>query len=100
MITLVTLASAASGEQSGFVWLAILGSVAILAGILYLLGRWEEKRSGGRKHSITTRAGAGMLELQSLLEPSKRHVLEARQEKRSDDEGSGDDDDTAGRGKP
>ena len=41
-----------------------------------------------------------MLELQSLLEPGKRHVMEAKQKQRKEDVGAGDDDVTSGRGDP
>lgn len=89
-----------SGEQSALVWLVVLGGLALIAGLLWLWARWYEHRYPGKSSGVVTRAGAGMLELQSLLEPGKRHVMEARQQKRKEDGGAGDDEDTSGRGEP
>ena len=88
--------ASASGQQSGLVWLAILGVAALIGGILYGLAWWEQRKGGGKGHSIATQAGGAMLELQSLLEPGKRHVIEAKKQVRKEEE-SGDDDDTSGR---
>jgi hypothetical protein len=69
----------------------------LAAGALYALHRlasWMERRgwiywtrSGG--HS--TRAGNALLEVQKLLEPSKRHVIEMRRDIKAeqDDAGNG-----------
>lgn len=86
----------ASGEQSVWVWLVVVGGLALIGLALYLLDRWATKRGHG-SHPVVTRAGGAMLELQSLLEPSKRHVIEARKDKRKSDAGAGDDADTSGR---
>lgn len=92
----MVLIATASGEQSGAVWLAILGVAALIAGVLYVLAWWDGRKGGGKGHSVATQAGGAMLELQSLLEPGKRHVIEARKQVRKEEE-SGDDDDTSGR---
>jgi hypothetical protein len=89
-----------SGEQSVVVWVVVLGGLALIAGALYALDRWYARKYPGQSPGVATRAGAGMLELQSLLEPGKRHVLEARQQKRKEDGGAGDDEDTSGRAEP
>ncbi len=73
-------------------WICV---VAIAAGLyaLHRLALWMETRgwiyymhsSGG-----STRAGSAMLEVQQLLEPSKRHVIEIKQDqKRVEDESGG-----------
>ena len=88
------LASTASGEQSAWVWLAMLGVLVAIAAVFYWLDRWDKKK-GGSHHSIITRAGGAMFELQTLLEPSKRHVIEVQQKQLKKDAGAGDDDDTS-----
>lgn len=87
---------AVSGPQPFWVWLVVLGGLAVIGGGLYALDR-KISRSSRSRSAITTHAGSAMLELQSLLEPGKRHVIEARKEKRKPDVGAGDDADASGR---
>lgn len=71
-------------------WIIVV-AVAIYA--LHRLALWMETRgwiyymhsSGG-----STRAGSAMLEVQQLLEPSKRHVIEIKREKKEVEDDSGD----------
>ncbi|HPT25120.1 MAG TPA: hypothetical protein PLZ95_01800 [Bryobacteraceae bacterium] len=76
--------------MQGRMWLIVI-VVGLYA--LHRLALWMESRgwiyymkSGG--HS--TRAGSAMLEIQQLLEPSKRHVIEIRQEQREEEDSAGD----------
>lgn len=50
--------------------------VILAVSLLTLLGVSAIRRGRG-KHGTSGALGAGLLEVQSLLEPSKRHVLEA-----------------------
>jgi hypothetical protein len=79
-----------NGEQSGIVWLAILGAVALIVAILYGLGRWYEKVYGKGHSGVITRAGSAMAELQTLLEPANRHMIEVKKQRRDGDD-AGDD---------
>jgi hypothetical protein len=63
--------------------------LAAFAFCIWLLGRWL-RRAGIGTHERTSRAGAAALELQSIFEPSRRHVLEARQRERSEQDAQGD----------
>lgn len=70
----------------------IVAAIACLIG-LHRLALWAERRGWiyykYRKASPGTAPGA-FLEIQSLLEPGKKHVIEARAEDRADEEASGD----------
>lgn len=77
--------------------------IILIAVALYALHRvalWAEARGWiyymkSRGHS--TRAGSAMLEVQQLLEPSKKHVIEMKRDQRgvSDDQGEPPDPDDA-----
>jgi hypothetical protein len=70
--------------------LGILIAIGIIfaAGLLTVVAILGIRRSR-RKHGSSGALGAGMLETQSLLEPSKRHVLSAtRMESESIEEDS------------
>lgn len=74
----------------GWIWL-----VVIVAGLyaLHRLALWMESRGWiYYKHSSgsSTRAGSAMLEVQQLLEPSKRHVIEIKREQKPVEDESGD----------
>jgi hypothetical protein len=73
-----------AGRLSG---LAVLGG---LAGLLYF-GHWLEKKGKLKNHSRGL--GRGLLEVESLLRPSKAYVREAKEKQRKveDDEGGPDD---------
>jgi hypothetical protein len=60
----------------------VLLGIAIAIGVIFAAGLLTVGailgiRRGRRKHGTSGALGAGMLETQSLLEPSKRHVLSA-----------------------
>jgi hypothetical protein len=69
---------------------------AVVAAVVYGLHRsavWAERKGWiyyrkGRGSSGTL--GSALLEVQSLLEPSKRHVVEERRRNAAEDEESGD----------
>ena len=69
---------------------------AVAAGTVYglhRLGLWMEARGWiyyRKKHGSSSGLGTAFLEIQSLFEPSKRHVLEVRRNEDSEDEDSGD----------
>jgi hypothetical protein len=70
----------------------LMGVVAALYA-LHRLALWAEaqgwiyyRKSGG----FTTRTGNAMLEIQQLLEPEKKHVIEMKQEQKAERDDSGD----------
>jgi hypothetical protein len=82
-------------EKVSMSWLSMIGW-GVLVGLLLVgldrLARWMEDRgwiyyrkSGGN----STRMGNAFLELQSMFEPGRKHVIVARQEarKKTDDSG-------------
>jgi hypothetical protein len=69
--------------------------VFILVGLLALdrIAVWMERRGWiywRRKHGSSGTLGTAFLELQTILEPSKRHVIEARLEEDAEEDDSGD----------
>jgi hypothetical protein len=78
---------------SGWLWL-----VAILLALcaLHFVARWMESRGWiywTRSSGHSDRAGNALLEIQQMIEPSKRHVLQVKPDKRAerDDSGEGPD---------
>jgi hypothetical protein len=75
--------------------MSLLPWIALAVGILYplhLLAMWAEKRGWiyyRKKHGSVT-VGSAFLEIQALMEPSKRHVLEQRRRDDFDNQESGD----------
>jgi hypothetical protein len=80
-------------QDPWWLWIAVPIGLAGAALLLALFGRLL-RRAGIGMHEHSSRAGAAALQLQSIFEPSKRHVLEARQRERgeSDAQGGSDDD--------
>lgn len=73
----------------GWVWI-ILIAAALYA--LHRLALWAEARGWiyyMKSQGHSTRAGSAMLEVQQLLEPSKKHVIEMKRNQRgvADDQG-------------
>jgi hypothetical protein len=71
--------------------LLVLLTVASLYG-LHRLGLWAEGRGWlyyRKKHGSSGTLASALLEVHSLLEPSKRHVVEERKRDQVEDEGSG-----------
>ena len=75
--------------------MSLLPWIALAVAILYplhLLAMWAEKRGWiyyRKKHGSVT-VGSAFLEIQALMEPSKRHVLEQRRRDDFDNQESGD----------
>ena len=76
--------------MTGLAWI-----VFVLVGVLALdrLAVWMEGRGWiywRKKHGSTGTLGTAFLELQTIFEPSKRHVIEARREEDAEEDDSGD----------
>lgn len=73
-------------------WIGRLSGIGILLGIaaLLYLGHWLERKLGWKDHSRGL--GRAILEVESILRPSKAYVLEAKEKQRKveDDEGGPD----------
>ncbi len=72
--------------------LLLVGAVAALYA-LHRLGLWMEERGWiyyRRKRGGSGSLGTAFLEVQSMLEPSKKHILEISQKDESEDDDSGD----------
>ena len=73
----------------------LLGWIVVVAGVLYaihLLATWAESRGWMhyRKRHGSVTVGSAFLEVQALMEPGTRHVLEQRRRDDFDDQESGD----------
>jgi hypothetical protein len=72
----------------------LMGSIAVI--VLYLLdtlGLWAERKGGiyyRYKRCSRTAIGNAMLELQTIVDPSKRHVVEERKRIRKEEKDSDD----------
>ena len=75
-------------QQSWWFWLGVLGFFVVLW-LLYLGLKALERRGIGPKAHHVDRVGSAMLEVQSIFDPGKRQVIEARQEKKAEEEGEG-----------
>lgn len=74
------------------VWLLLLAAVVVLWA-LHRLALWAESRGWIyylRRQGSSGAMGNALLEVQALLEPSTRHVLEERQEEHVEEAESGD----------
>ena len=75
-------------------WVVVVGLVA-LALVLDRAMLWAEKRGWvywRRNKASSSSLGSAMLEVQSILEPDKKHVVEEQARQRSDIDQAGDDD--------
>jgi hypothetical protein len=75
----------------------LIALIILLAGtLLHFLFLWMEKKGWiYYKHNAPsrTRLGNAFLEIQSILEPDKKHVIEVRDEIRKETQAQGDDPD-------
>ena len=76
-------------QDPWWLWVAVPVGLVVLAAAIWLLGRIL-RHAGIGNHERSSRVGAAALELQSIFEPSKRHVIEARQRERSESDAQGD----------
>jgi hypothetical protein len=79
--------------EESFRWFATAAAAILILLGLDRVGLWMEDRGWlyyRRVKPSSTNLGSAFLELQSLLEPSKKHVLESRLEERDEETDSGD----------
>ncbi len=76
-------------QDPWWLWMAVPVALGAFAIFIFLLGR-VLRHAGIGTHERSSRAGAAALQLQSLFEPSKRHVIAARQRERSEEDAQGD----------
>jgi len=68
-------------------------AIAVALYMLHRLGLWMEERGWiyyRKKHGSSGSLSSAFLEVQALLEPSQRHVLEIKREDDSEQDESGD----------
>ncbi len=79
--------------------LIIIAMAIILGGVLlHLLALWMERRGWiYYKHNAPsgTRLGTAFLEIQSILEPNKKHIIEIKKADKKQNEEAGDEPDDA-----
>lgn len=71
----------------------ILAAIVCGLWLVHRLALWMEDRGWiywTRSRGYGTRAGNAMLEVQGLLEPEKRHVIEMKQDIKAESDGQGD----------
>jgi hypothetical protein len=76
-------------SEDAMKWIAWLAAGVAALYVLHRLALWAEQRGWiyyQRKRSRTSLLGTGIQELHALLEPSRQHVIEARQQDREQDE--------------
>ena len=75
--------------------MSVLGGLALLllmgAGVIVLLAAAVAAVKRDTSHGTSGAMSSAMQEVQSLLEPSKRHTIEAQRQEREDEDESGDD---------
>jgi hypothetical protein len=76
-------------QDPWWLWIAVPIALAGFAGGIWLLGRLLRRADIGG-HERSSRAGAAALQLQSIFEPSKRHVFEAQQRDEAEEDAQGD----------
>ena len=76
-------------QKSLVAWVILLGAIAVLCLLLWLLNRGL-RRLGIREHHVD-RLGTSLLEVERLVRPSIEHVLTSRRERKAEQEnGRGD----------
>ena len=69
--------------------------LTVIAAVLYTLHRiclWMESRGWiyyRKSGDYATRAGSAMLEVQSLLQPEKKHVIEMKRDQKAESDAQG-----------
>lgn len=69
-------------HQSGWTYLVVLGSVAAVALVIWLLG----KLFPGKGH---TAAGNALLRAEVFFNPSREHVIDAKEHEKTEEEENG-----------
>jgi hypothetical protein len=79
--------------RSFLIWAAVLAGVVVLVFALDRLALWMEARGWlywrKTRHSSGGSLGSAFLEIQTLVDPGKRHVLEVRREEKTEEVDSG-----------
>ena len=76
-------------------WVVVMGGLATLALVFDRAMLWAEKRGWvywRRNKASHSSLGSAMLEVQSILEPDKEHVVEEQARQRGDIDQTSDDD--------
>ena len=69
-------------HQSGWTYLYVLGGLAIIVLVLWLLGKLFPSK-------VNTAAGNALMRAEVFFNPSREHVIEARERQKKEDEESG-----------
>ncbi len=76
------------------IWIVTIGAVVLLLFILDRLALWIEAKGWlyyrKTKHKAKGSLGDAFLEIQSMIEPGKRHVLEEKKREKREESESGD----------
>ena len=72
-----------SEQQSGWTYLLILGVLAILCLVIWLLGKLFPSK-------VHTAAGNALMKAEAIFNPSREHVIEAKSLERKEDDESED----------
>ena len=70
-------------HQSGWTYLLVLGGLAVIGFVLWLLGKLFPGKGN-------TAAGNALMRAEVFFNPSREHVIEAREREEKEDEESGD----------
>lgn len=81
-----------AGAADPITYVLIFGGVALVGGLLYLAHRLEKAGYLPKAHAVTNRAVDAAAEINAMLQPAHRHVLNAKREQRKKNDGQGDDD--------
>ncbi len=82
-----------TGRQSGWTYLIVLGGLALVGVVIWLIG----KLLPGKAH---TAAGNALMQAEVFFRPSREHVIEAKLHEEQEDEDSGDPPETGSSQKP
>jgi hypothetical protein len=70
-------------HQSGWTYALVLGGLAVIVFVLWLIGKIFPSKTN-------TAAGNALIRAEVFLNPSREHVIEAREHEEKEDEDSGD----------
>ncbi len=73
----------AGGHQSGWTYLVVLGSVGGIAALLWALGKLFPSK-------VHTAAGNALMRAEAIFQPSREHIIEAKEYEDQEEDDSGD----------
>ncbi len=73
-------------QQSWLGWLVVCGALAAIVIILCLINRLLPERL---RKGFTAGAGNALMQIDALYRPSRKHVIEAKQQERKEEEDEG-----------